>query len=255
MEHLKLEEGFRFRPTDSEGLTFLLRFVAGQEMHDAGFITTNIDVYGKQEPWEIYDNGVPCGDDEDNSSYCYFITKLKKKSNARYHRSVRNKGTWKQDAKDKPVHYKTMGNTSSVVNIGSKTCLSYKNKMFYPEDQRDGHWLMKEYELSKVILHKLDEDRRDYVLCAIKKLKHVNSSSETSTTTMLNFDQSVLPDMYSNSAHVVYSEVADHMTYMSQINSKKVPEDVLGLDLWDIMNSDELHRILEDVSECCPNGC
>ncbi|XP_075107199.1 NAC domain-containing protein 1-like [Nicotiana tabacum] len=182
-QHLKLEEGFRFRPTDSEGLMFLLRFVAGQEMHDSGFITTNVDVYGKQEPWEIYDNGVPCGDDDESTNYRYFITKLKKKSNARYHRSVGNKGTWKQDNKGKPVHYI---NTSSVVNIGSKTNLSYKNKVFYPEDQKDGHWLMKEYELSKVILHKFDQDCRDYVLCAIKKLKYVNSSSEVSTITTLN---------------------------------------------------------------------
>ncbi|XP_070054017.1 NAC domain containing protein 52-like [Nicotiana tomentosiformis] len=175
MGHLELEEGFRFRPKDSEGLTFLLRFVVGQEMYDAGFITTNVDVYGKQEPWEIYEHGVPCGDDEDSSSYPHFITKLKKKSNARYHRAVGNKGSWKQDAKGKPM-----------VNIGSKTNLSYKNKEFYPEDQKDGHWLMKEYELSKVILHKFDQDCRDYVLCAIKKLKHVNSSSETSTITTLN---------------------------------------------------------------------
>nr|XP_009628610.1 uncharacterized protein LOC104118924 [Nicotiana tomentosiformis] len=118
------QEGFRFRPTDSEGLMFLLRFVVGQEMHDSGFTTTNVDVYGKQEPWEIYDNGVPCGDDEDSTSYRYFITKLKRK----------NKGTWKQDNKGKPVHYINMGNASSVVNIGSKTNLSYKNKVFYPED-------------------------------------------------------------------------------------------------------------------------
>ncbi|XP_009774958.1 NAC domain-containing protein 40-like [Nicotiana sylvestris] len=368
MEHLKFEEGFRFRPTDSEGLTFLLRFVAGQEMHDSGFITTNVDVYGKQEPWEIYDSGVPCGDDEDNSSYRYFITKLKKKSNARYHRSVGNKGTWKQDNKGKPVHYKNMGNSSSVVNIGSKTSLSYKNKKFYPEDQKDGHWLMKEYELSKVILHKFDQDRRDYVLCAIKKLKHVNSSSETSTITTLNnvsegtdevtssvddllatnnckgyynlehsetlaFQESMvmnnsvfeplqvvaepaefpdylyqwdgpelnqildgvpevdvavdiveplpaaaepteatytygqhsveatarydpsMPDMSINSAHIEHSKVAN----MSQMNlmsfDQSVPEDVLGLDPWDIMDSNELNRMLEDVSECCPDGC
>ncbi|OIT30050.1 hypothetical protein A4A49_18764 [Nicotiana attenuata] len=375
MEHLKFEEGFRFRPTDSEGLTFLLRFIAGQEMHDSGFITTNVDVYGKQEPWEIYDHGVPCGDDEDNTSYRYFITKLKKKSNARYHRSVGNKGTWKQDNKGKPVHYKNMGNSSSVVNIGSKTSLSYKNKKFYPEDQKDGHWLMKEYELSKVILHKFDKDRRDYVLCAIKKLKHVNSSSETSTITTLNnisdgtdevtssvdgllatknckdyynmcknsehsetmaFQESMvmnnsvdeplqivdkptegtafevaeldvpddlyqwvgkeldeinqildgvpevdvaveplaavepdatyicgqhsfeatarydpsMPDMSRNSAHIEYSEVAD----MSQMNlisfDQSVPEDVLGLNPWDIMDSDEFNRMLEDVSRC-----
>ncbi|XP_070054016.1 uncharacterized protein [Nicotiana tomentosiformis] len=150
------QEGFHFRPTDSEGLTFLLTFVSRQEIHDSGFITTNVDVYGKQEPWEIYDNRVPCGDDEDNTSYHYFITELKKKSKARYHCVVGNKGSWKQDAKGKPVHYKNMGNASSVVNIGSKTCLPYVNKKFYPEDQKDGRWLMKEYELSKVILHKFD---------------------------------------------------------------------------------------------------
>lgn len=377
--------GFRFRPTDSEGLMFLLRFVAGQEMHDSGFITTNVDVYGKQEPWEIYDNGVPCGDDDDKTNYRYFITKLKKKSNVRYHRSVGNKGTWKQDNKGKPVHYKNMGNASSGVNIGSKTNLSYKNKEFYPEDQKDGHWLMKEYELSKLILHKFDQDRRDYVLCAIKKLKHVNSSSETSTITTMNndsggtdevtnyvdnllatnnckdyynicknlehsetmaFQESTvmnnsvveplqvvaepaggttfgvpelyapddlyqwdgkeldklnqildgvpevdvavdiveplpaaaepteasytcgqhsveatarydpwMPDMSSHSVHIEYLKVAN----MSQMNlmsfDQSVPEEVLGLDPWDIMGSDEFNRILEDVSECCSDGC
>ncbi|OIT33961.1 hypothetical protein A4A49_32400 [Nicotiana attenuata] len=111
------------------------------------------------------------------------ITKLKKKSNSRYHSSVGNKGTWKQDAKGKPVHYKNMGNSSSVVNIGFKTYLSYKNKKFYPEDQKDG---LADEGVGAVILQKFDEDRRDYVLCAIKKLKHVNSSSEISTMTLNN---------------------------------------------------------------------
>lgn len=54
----------------------------------------------------------------------YFITKLKKQSKARYRRAVGNKGSWKQDAKGKPVHYKNIGNASSVVNIGSKMSLS-----------------------------------------------------------------------------------------------------------------------------------
>lgn len=275
-QHLKLEDGFRFRPTDSEGLMFLLRFVAGQEMHDSGFITTNVDVYGKQEPWEIYDNGVPCGDDEDSTSYRYFITKLKKKSNARYHRSVGNKGTWKQDAKDKPVHYKNMGNTSSVVNIGSKTCLSYKNKKFYPEDQKDGHWLMKEYKLSKVILHKFDEERRDYVLCAIKNLNHVNSSSETFTITALNnisdgtdeVTSSVdgllatknCKDYYNMCKNLEHSETMAFQESMVMNNSVdeaaegttfempelEVPEDLYQ---WDGKELDELNQILDGVPE------
>nr|XP_009766553.1 PREDICTED: NAC domain-containing protein 78-like [Nicotiana sylvestris] len=169
----QLQEGFyRFRPTDSERLKLLLRYIAKQEMNDSGFITTNIDVYGGEEPWEIYNHGVPCGNDDDNadsSNYRYFITKLKKKSKAGYNREVGNKGSWKQQDKAKSVHYENVGNSSLVV-IGCKKSLCYVNKEYY--NQNDGHWLMKEYELSSVILQKFDEDRRDYVLCAIKRMPH-----------------------------------------------------------------------------------
>ncbi|XP_060200533.1 NAC domain-containing protein 55-like [Lycium barbarum] len=182
----KLGEGYRFHPTDGEGLTFLLRFIAGQVMNDSGFITTNVDVYGKHEPWQIYDHGVPCGDDDDDdddsdcTQYRYFITKLKKKSKSKYNRNVGNKGSWKQQDKGKPVIY----SSSSPVIIGCKKSMSYVNKGY---NKKDGNWLMKEYELSSVILQKFDEDCRDYVLCAIKK-RPVTSSchSETSTVTILN---------------------------------------------------------------------
>ncbi|KAK4375890.1 hypothetical protein RND71_006567 [Anisodus tanguticus] len=184
MEHLELKEGFRFHPTDYEGLSYLLRFVAKQEMHDAGFITTNIDVYGNEEPWEIYSQGVPSGGsgDDDNSSYRYFITKLKK-STMTYHREVGNKGNWKQQDKEKPV-YCNMGNSSSELIIGCKKSMRYVNK-----EHKDGDWLMKEYELSKVILQKFDEDCRDYVLCAIKNKPIDTCSSETSTTTSDNVSE------------------------------------------------------------------
>ncbi|XP_059302073.1 NAC domain-containing protein 1-like [Lycium ferocissimum] len=180
MEHLELKEGFRFHPTDSEGLSFLLRFVAKQEMHDAGFITTNIDVYGNEEPWEIYSQGVPCGGSEDEDAddcYRYFITKLKKKSTMMYHREVGNKGSWKQQGEENPV-YNNMGNSSSALIIGCKKSMRYVNK-----EHKDGDWLMKEYELSKVILQKFDEDCRDYVLCAIKKKPIDTCSPVMSTTT------------------------------------------------------------------------
>ncbi|XP_060173523.1 NAC domain-containing protein 1-like [Lycium barbarum] len=181
MEHLELKEGFRFHPTDAEGLSFLLRFVAKQEMHDAGFITTNIDVYGNEEPWEIYSQGVPCGgseDEDDDDCYRYFITKLKKKSPMTYHREVGNKGSWKQQGEEKTV-YNNMGNSSSTLIIGCKKSMRYVNK-----EHKDGDWLMKEYELSKVILQKFDGDCRDYVLCAIKKKPIDTCSPVTSTTTL-----------------------------------------------------------------------
>ncbi|XP_055835186.1 NAC domain-containing protein 78-like [Solanum dulcamara] len=165
MEHFEQKEGYRFYPTDSEGLKFLLRFVAKQEMHDAGFISTNIHVYGKEEPWEIYSQGVS-DDDEDTSNYRYFITK---KNNIYV-------GSWKQQDEGKPVHY-NMHNSSSPMVIGCKKKMHYEHE--------DGHWIMKGYQLSTVILDKFDEDRRDYVLCAIKK-KPGSSDPSTSTITMLN---------------------------------------------------------------------
>ncbi|XP_049368952.1 NAC domain-containing protein 78-like [Solanum verrucosum] len=158
-----LQEGFRFSPTDAEAVTFLLRFIAGKLMNDSGFITTHVDTYSKQEPWDIYSHGVPCcNDDDDNdcSQYRFFITKLKKKSKSRYSRDVGNKGNWKQQDKSKPVRK----NGGPV--IGYKKSMTYMNKGY---KQENGHWLMKEYDLSTYILDKFDKDCRDYVLCAIKK--------------------------------------------------------------------------------------
>ncbi|KAL3348054.1 hypothetical protein AABB24_021612 [Solanum stoloniferum] len=44
--------------------------------------------------------------------------------------------------------------------------MCYMNKGY---KQENGHWLMKEYDLSTYILDKFDKDCRDYVLCATKK--------------------------------------------------------------------------------------
>ncbi|XP_055835735.1 NAC domain-containing protein 78-like [Solanum dulcamara] len=177
MENLK--EGFRFRPTDAEAITFLLRFIAGKAMNDSGFITTNVNTYSKQlEPWDIYSHGVPCdNDDGDNdcSQYRFFITKLKKKSEFKYSRIVGNKGSWKQQDKSKPVR-----NNGGIV-IGYKKSMSYVNKGY---NQDNGHWLMKEYDLSTKILDKFDNDCRDYVLCAIKKRTPTKDDTMTLMTTV-----------------------------------------------------------------------
>ncbi|CAN4116041.1 unnamed protein product [Withania somnifera] len=165
-----LNEGFRFRPTDGEALTFLLRFIVGEEMNDSGFITTNVDVYSKQEPWESYNHGVPCSDDDDCTQYRFFITKLKKKSKSKYNRTVGNNGSWKQQ-NCKPV----CKNGGPV--IGYKRNITYKNKNCNLEIY--GHWLMKEYQLSDVTMDAIckkfnDEEHRHWVLCAIKKTSTTN---------------------------------------------------------------------------------
>lgn len=83
-----------FCPTDSELLTFLLRFIAKEPLRDDGFIT-ECDVY-KQEPWLTYSYGRhSCGDI--TSSYRYFITPIHKKRGRMFCKSVGdNIGKWKQ---------------------------------------------------------------------------------------------------------------------------------------------------------------
>ncbi|XP_015072777.1 NAC domain-containing protein 78-like [Solanum pennellii] len=174
-----LQEGFRFSPTDEEALTFLLRFIAGKLMEDSGFITFHVDTYGEQEPWDIYNQGVSCCNDDDCSQYRFFITNLKKKSKSRYSRNVGNKGgSWKQEDKSKPIR------KSDGAVIGSKKSMCYKKKGY---KQEHGHWLMKEYDLSPHILDKFDKDCRDFVLCAIKKKK---SSSKGKLNIVGEQDQS-----------------------------------------------------------------
>ncbi|KAK4341325.1 hypothetical protein RND71_039826 [Anisodus tanguticus] len=83
--------------------------------------------------------------------------------------------------------------------------MSYVNKKGY--NKKDGHWLMKEYELSTAILQKFHEDCRDYVLCAIKKRPVTNSCpSETFTVTILNNFPADIDEVISNSRNLEHSE-------------------------------------------------
>ncbi|XP_055831962.1 NAC domain-containing protein 1-like [Solanum dulcamara] len=170
------EEGFRFHPTDSELITFLLRFFVKKDLRDNGFITMH-DVY-KEEPWVTYGYGSHCGgdDNEDTSIFRYFITPRhkKKEGNVRFHRVVgANLGTWKQLDKGKKI----MSNQSSKpLNVGIKRSLSYDTKSTYCPD--DGKWVMKEYEFSEAILTKFrNSELKNYCICAIKKRSKKDSSN------------------------------------------------------------------------------
>ncbi|XP_059281319.1 NAC domain-containing protein 101-like [Lycium ferocissimum] len=251
-----LEEGYRFHPTDGEGLTFLLRFIAGHEMHDSGFITTNVDVYGKQEPWQIYDHGVPCGDDDDDdddddsdcTQYRYFITKLKKKNKSKYNRNVGNKGSWKQQDKGKPVIY----SSSSRVIIGCKKSMSYVNKGY---NKKDGNWLMKEYELSSFLnfqeSHQAVESNSttDEPLQLVEPYDAGDYMQSNSSVQMemsqpqldvLEWDKNdleelegMLHDMQQDDMNIVEPLLATEASYTAMLNF--VPEDVLSFDPWEIL--------------------
>ncbi|PHU28797.1 hypothetical protein BC332_00890 [Capsicum chinense] len=191
LQEIVMEEGYRFHPTDSELLAFLLRFIAEKDLRDDGYITEH-DVY-KQEPWVTYGCGCHCGgeDDGDTSSYRYFITpmhknKIKKKKKSlgddkkkdRFCRIVGEKlGTWKQKDKGKNVIMTSFGNQSKSLIIGRKKSLCYETTRCCPDD---GKWLMKEYAFCEIILNQFSKSKfRDYVICAIKRKSQKNSSNGT----------------------------------------------------------------------------
>ncbi|MCD9558870.1 hypothetical protein HAX54_016499 [Datura stramonium] len=164
-------ELYEFRPTDLELLTFLLRFIAKEPLCDDGFITQH-DLY-KQEPWETYRygrhyRGVQDHNEDDTSSYRYFITPIRKKK-SRFRRTVGEKiGIWKQ--MDDVI-------ISCCENSGRKKSLCYETTKSYPDD---GKWVMKEYTLSDTLLRKFNKSEfRDYVICAIKNKTKKDSSNLT----------------------------------------------------------------------------
>ncbi|XP_027773376.1 NAC domain containing protein 52-like [Solanum pennellii] len=176
------EEGYRFHPTDSELLTYLLRFITENNLCDNGFIT-ECDVYN-QQPWITYGYGRHCGgeDDGDTNNFRYFISPRHKKSDNRFSRHVANGlGTWKQRDKGKWIRSKQ----SKPLNMGLKKSLDYDTNMCCPHD---GKWLMKEYVFCEAILKKFkNSNYKDYCICAIKTKNSSNPSpSSNASTTDVN---------------------------------------------------------------------
>lgn len=183
------EEGYRFHPTDSELLTFLLRFLAQQPLRDDDYIS-HLDVY-KHEPWVTYDNGRHCGgeDDRDTSICRYFISPRhkNKEENGRFKRTVLGVcgkvGSWKQQDKGKKVM--TMNNRNNAAIIGYKKSLSYEptEKSDCPDD---GKWLMKEYSLCETMMKRLTNSAfRNYIICSIKRKCKKGSSDGPGRSSVL----------------------------------------------------------------------
>uniref|UniRef100_M1DKR3 NAC transcription factor n=1 Tax=Solanum tuberosum TaxID=4113 RepID=M1DKR3_SOLTU len=222
------EEGFRFRPENSELLTYLLRFIAEKDLHDDGFIT-ECDVY-KQEPWRTYSRGCHCGggDDGDTSIFRYFISPRhkKKKTNDRFCRVVgKNLGTWKQQDKGKMV----VSKHNKSLSMGLKKSLYYDTKMCCPDD---GKWLMKEYVFCEAILRKFENSNfKDYCICAIKTKPEKNSASCSRSSNMSTTDEqkvdtkvisgvnSVVPRMDQECKEVTPINIVEPMVQIQEASS------------------------------------
>ncbi|PSR97993.1 NAC domain-containing protein [Actinidia chinensis var. chinensis] len=150
---LPIPYGFKFSPEDHELIYILYRKVNGNSLPvDEGLIEER-DLFGKEEPWEIFGRGT--------EKTRYFFVKLKKKGKSadgsNFVRTV-GKGTWKGQDGQIPIKDQ-QGRT-----IGFKKNLVYKGK----GPNTNGRWLMKEYHLHGVSLQPPPK-LNDYVLCRIRK--------------------------------------------------------------------------------------
>ncbi|XP_044473981.1 NAC domain-containing protein 41-like [Mangifera indica] len=140
--------GLKFRPTDDELIGHYLhhKIFCGLPLYRY-FNIKDCDLYGSQEPWEIWEfYKRNSGDDED----LYFFTVLKKKS-SNGKRICRRIGSGSWMGEDAAKEIQTNGKV-----IGSKKRYRYENK----GSEHDGGWIMHEYSLS---------GHDEYVLCRIRK--------------------------------------------------------------------------------------
>ncbi|XP_070008910.1 NAC domain-containing protein 83-like [Nicotiana sylvestris] len=160
-----MEKNAQFRPSDTDLIMQLLKFVAGKCLLTEGLIVF-ADVYSKESCQLI-------GEINSKKTH-YFLTQLKKKStDARFSRITGN-GSWTQRNKGKEI----LDEDGSLI-IGYKRSLSYKNKK---DSSLNGRWLMMEYFLADSLLQQLkSNEAKEFVICAVKK----NPRSEVEETVVL----------------------------------------------------------------------
>ncbi|KAL3644152.1 hypothetical protein CASFOL_012084 [Castilleja foliolosa] len=157
--------GFRFKPSDEEKIVYLLRKVTGMLPGNDLIGTRTADLYGEQEPWDIF------GDSQEDEQYLFTTLKKvgnkKKKNNDEYKRFTRNVGkggTWSNKGQKIPI----LGKRGGL--IGHKKCFRYVAKN--GDDRINGIWLLKEYTLPDNIAAKnvkVKEEYKDCVLCVLKR--------------------------------------------------------------------------------------
>ncbi|KAJ4831713.1 hypothetical protein Tsubulata_019106 [Turnera subulata] len=149
MSEIDVPVGYIFMPSDEQLVGhYLYRKITGRLSMLDQLIVKECDLYGEEEPWEIWEKfGGGEGD-------LFLFTKLKRKSSAgsNFIRKVGpDGGTW---------HGETRGVDIQVPGMmGSAKRLSYRN----PNSPQNGRWLMKQYSLT------IDHPDGDYVLCRIRR--------------------------------------------------------------------------------------
>ncbi|KAM5554852.1 NAC domain-containing protein 96-like [Rosa sericea] len=156
--------GQRFVPMEDELLLCYLKpMVHGKQVPGRDLVVFDCDLYGDQEPWEIWETyKTRRANDLRKNKDLYFFTQQKKKTpkDSRVGRTVGRGGTWKEESGKKVISPET----NRV--IGYKKTFGYKNQ----GSPHEGCWIMHEFELDpSQLIHRKQET--NYVLCVLRKKK------------------------------------------------------------------------------------
>ncbi|KAL6144123.1 hypothetical protein ACLB2K_054818 [Fragaria x ananassa] len=131
--------GVRFCPMEDELLLFYLKpMLSGQNVLGRNKVVFDCDLYGQQEPWEIWEAyKTKRPNDLRLHKDLYFFTQHKKmKSTDKRIRRTVGSGTWKGNDSGKPVK-------SSGRKIGLKKRFTYGNE----KSKHHGCWILHEFYL------------------------------------------------------------------------------------------------------------
>nr|XP_011465406.1 PREDICTED: uncharacterized protein LOC105351744 [Fragaria vesca subsp. vesca] len=154
--------GQRFCPMDDELVLFYLKpMLSGENVPGRNRLVFDCDLYGKQEPWEIWEDfKTRRPQDLRLNKDIYFFTQHKTISSTdkRIRRNV-GSGTWRSDDFGKPVVSVETGRV-----VGLKKRLTYKNV----DSVQNGCWILYEFFLDRSLRDK-KRKLKDYVLCLLRK--------------------------------------------------------------------------------------
>ncbi|XP_040370564.1 NAC domain-containing protein 67-like [Rosa chinensis] len=154
--------GQRFCPMEDELVLFYLKpMLCGQIVPGRNRVVFDCDLYGHQEPWEIWEAfKTKRPHDLRLNKDIYFFTQHKKMSSTakRVRRNV-GSGTWKGDDSGKPVRSVETGRV-----VGLKKRYTYKND----DSVHNGCWILYEFYLDQS-LRDNKQKLEDYVLCLLRK--------------------------------------------------------------------------------------
>ncbi|KAI9095630.1 hypothetical protein K1719_026190 [Acacia pycnantha] len=167
MNPFEIPSGWRFCPEDSELIKdYLYNKIMAQKLPFEGIIV-EYDLYGKENPWEIWEHFSEHVVKTVHSEDLYVFTKVKRKNpQSRNAERKVGLGSWEGEAHAKNI-------TVNVTNSNHKIVIGFMKSFRFEKSRthQDGKWIMHEYSLHPSLFpsNYYYLQMKDYVLCRIRK--------------------------------------------------------------------------------------